>query len=252
MKLLRWSPTPSSGVAPEGDPAFELAVDEACLLGAESGRLGQTLRLWEFRHPVVVLGRSSKWESETDVAACRKHGVPVYRRCSGGASIMGGPGCLMYSVVLSHDALPGASKINAAHDYVMDRLLEAVRAQLPDARRDGICDLVWRNCKFSGNALRVAREHTLYHGTVLYDIDVTMIEACLDFAPRQPEYRDGRSHAAFVTNAPLDAYELSADIAVAFGATSAPLGELLPSEILDLAVRLARERYGTEGWRLKR
>jgi lipoate-protein ligase A len=37
----------------------------------------------------------------------------------------------------------------------------------------------------------------------LYDFDIAAMERYLKIPERQPAYRAGRSHAAFVTNAPL-------------------------------------------------
>src|SRR6056297_1386937 len=178
-------------ITPPMSPEQELALDEALLVRAdemtdsdtfgsgESAIEGERkeanpledlewLRLWTFDRPVLVLGRSSKVASEVSAEACESAGVPVLRRCSGGASIVGGPGCLMYSVVLSLDRRPAVRKIDEAHRWVMGRLLAAVTRQLPGATWQGTCDLVWEGRKFSGNSLRLARRHLLYHGTILY------------------------------------------------------------------------------------
>ena len=50
---------------------------------------------------MVVIGRSSRTADEVDLEYCRAEGIPVLRRCSGGAAVVVGPGCLMYSVVLA-------------------------------------------------------------------------------------------------------------------------------------------------------
>ncbi len=83
------------------EPADHLALDEALLLEADEGTGREALRVWEFRDHVVVAGRSTRVNDEIDLAYCHSRGIPVLRRCSGGASVLGGPGCLMYSVVLS-------------------------------------------------------------------------------------------------------------------------------------------------------
>ena len=43
------------------------------------------------RHLVFATGV----EVEVDTQACRGRGIPILRRASGGAAIVGGPGCLM-------------------------------------------------------------------------------------------------------------------------------------------------------------
>ncbi|MEM0926260.1 MAG: hypothetical protein AAGJ83_09520, partial [Planctomycetota bacterium] len=253
--IVKQLPWPGPVTVPPGiaeDAAFQLAVDEACLLAADGGEISESFRLWEFRRPVVVLGRSSQHRLETDFDECGRLGVGIYRRCSGGASIVGGPGCLMYSVVLSHQSRPSVSTIGGAHNFVMESLLAAVRRQLPETRRDGICDLVWHECKFSGNALRVARSHTLYHGTLLYDYDVDLIERCLAYAPRQPEYRRGRNHESFVTNAPLQLELLRNHLAETFSVSDVFSASSVESVILPRAKTLVAERYKLESWRFKR
>lgn len=242
MQLLSTAPLP---------PEDQLALDEALLLRADEfdrERDGETewLRLWSFQQPVVVLGRSSKIAREVDLQACREAGVPVLRRCSGGAAIVGGPGCWMYSLVLSLDRRPELRKIDAAHRFVMNRLLAAVGRQLPTARFEGTCDLTWNGRKFSGNSLRIARHHLLYHGTVLHDADLGLIARCLDHAPRQPEYRRGRSHREFIVNAPLSPNPLNADLADAVQVESQVTG--LTPELRDSIERLKAERYARAEW----
>ncbi len=103
----------------------------------------------------------------------------------------------MYSVVVPTGG-EALRQIDAAHDFVMTHIIDAVQTQVPDVRRDGVCDGVLGNRKFSGNSLRIARGHLLYHGTILYDADLSLIDAALAHAPRQPAYRDGRDHRSFI------------------------------------------------------
>lgn len=236
-------------IDPELDsPALQLAMDEACLLAAEDGAIGPTLRVWSFAQPVVVLGRSSKVKEEVDREFCREHGVSILRRCSGGASIVGGPGCLMYSVVLSVMDHPVVAKIDGAHRFVMQRVLAAVRNQQPSASLDGICDLTLDDRKFSGNALRLTRSHVLYHGTILHAAELELLAGSLALAPRQPDYRAGREHSEFVTNAPLDREQLTKDLASIFEANASHTPELL----MQRAIELAAARYSRDDWNLRR
>ena len=68
-----------------------------------AGESSERIRVWQFDQPVVVLGRSSRVADEVNREVCEQHGIPLHRRSSGGATVLGGPGCLMYSVVLSFD-----------------------------------------------------------------------------------------------------------------------------------------------------
>ncbi len=230
------------------DPADHLALDEAVLtsavLGLDGDRHGEVLRIWEFAEPVVVAGRSSRVHEEIDLDYCRTRNIPVLRRCTGGASVVGGPGCLMYSVVLAHACHDGLKKIDVAHQYVMERVLAAVQQQVPAAALQGICDLTFRNCKCSGNSLRVTRDRILYHGTVLYDFDLSMLNRCLREAPRQPDYRGGRDHGAFVTNVPLSPEVLRKDLEAVFDVRSS----LKAGPLADQVSQLREQRYDSRQW----
>ena len=236
MKRLRFEPTE--------DPAVELARDEAMLAAAESGELaGGVFRTWQFLRPAVVLGRSSAWRTETDPAFCQANRIPILRRCTGGASVVGGPGCLMYSVVIPTGG--GALRqIDAAHDFLMTRLIDAVRAQAPSVQRGGICDGVIGDRKFSGNSLRITRGHLLYHGTILYAADLELIDAALAHAPRQPDYRGGRDHRSFIANLDIDPVRLADDLAGRLDVR----GEATVGRLDDGVAQLMASRYGLQSW----
>lgn len=239
------------------DPERQLALDEAMLATAEAVA-GDTdtidtesLRFWRFQQPTVVLGRSSEVDREVNRDYCDAHGIPILRRCTGGASVVGGAGCWMYSVVLRLGNRDQLRRIDAAHDHVMQHVLAAVQKQVPSARRQGICDLTVDERKFSGNSLRIARRHLLYHGTFLIQADIDLIQECLDFAPRQPDYRRQRDHAEFVGVLDADAEQLSRDLAAQFDAIDAVNTEW-STQIEQTADALLDSRYRKTEWHFKR
>jgi len=224
--------------------AENLALDEALLDEAEQrGRPLETLRLWEPLRPMVVVGRSSKLAEEVRLEACRKRGLPVLRRCSGGAAVVTGPGCLMYAVVLSYELRPALRAVDHAHCFVMNTLASALKPLVPDVRYQGISDLAMGERKFSGNSLRCRRDHLLYHGTLLYDFPLELIGACLAAPPRQPDYRRGRAHRSFVTNLPLKVAAIRAALVTVWKATE-PCGNW-PQET---TARLVAEKYSRREW----
>jgi lipoate---protein ligase len=184
--------------------AENLALDEALLEEAEAdGVPTETLRLWESPQPMVVVGRSSQIDVEVRVDACRAAGIPILRRVSGGAAIVAGPGCLMYAMVLSYQRRPDLRLLAHAHRYVLDTLAGALAVAVPGVQSRGTSDLAIGERKFSGNSVRCRRSHFLYHGTLLYDFPLELIEQCLAMPPRMPDYRDRRPHDGFVVNLPL-------------------------------------------------
>ena len=190
-------------------PSANLALDEALLDEAESVASGaEWLRLWEPDQLMVVLGRASRVEEEVDLEACQLHAIPVLRRCSGGAAIVSGRGCLMYSLVLSQQNRPQLEIPEEAHRFVLQRVAHALEPLGEQIDFMGTSDLAVEGLKFSGNSLRCKRNHILYHGTLLYDFPLEQISTLLQMPPRQPGYRQQRGHDEFVTNLDSDAAKL--------------------------------------------
>jgi lipoate-protein ligase A len=223
--------------------ADNLALDEALLLEAESGRGGEVLRLWEWPTHAVVLGAGCVLADDVDESACRAGGVPVLRRVSGGGTVLLGPGCLCFSLVLAYDRGPALCEITPSYEYILGRVGEALAGLLPGIGRAGTSDLADGGLKFSGNAQQRKRHHLLHHGTLLYDFDVTRIGRYLRSPARQPEYRRGREHAAFVRNLPAGVDELKRRLRIGWRAD-----EELTDWPREAVRRLSEEKYTREEW----
>lgn len=229
-------------------PAENLALDEALLDTGEAGKLAEeVLRLWEFQQAVVVVGRSSRVEQEVNVAACREARVPILRRASGGAAIVAGPGCLMYSVVLPYDGRQHLRMIDQAHRHVLGIIARALQSLDIAAEHCGTSDLAIGGRKFSGNSLRCKRDHLLYHGTLLYNFDLALIDRLLRMPPRVPDYRAGRPHGTFVTNLAATRDDLAESLQRAFRATKE-----LRTWPQACTSHLAASRYTQDAWNLAR
>jgi lipoate-protein ligase A len=242
--------------------AQNLALDEALLDSAEKPAADQTneqidgkavpaelLRLWECPQYAAVLGRSGKVAEEVDQTACEAADVPILRRTSGGGTVLLGPGCLMYSLLLSYDRRPHLRALDQAHHEVLSTLAAALNRLLPglNCQPRGTSDLVSGNRKFSGNSLRCKRNFLLYHGTLLYDFDLPLIGQLLKPPPRQPEYRKQRSHGEFVANLPVQAEQLRKAVASAWQAVEA--ANDWPRELND---HLLKTRYLQVEWNFER
>ncbi len=226
-------------------PAENVALDDALLEAREAGQLaGGVLRLWESPEYFVVLGRSSDPQVEVDLAACRREGVPVLRRVSGGGTVLAGPGCLMYAVVLEYRALPHLRAVDTAHCHVLERIAAALAPQVPGIALAGISDLVVQQknvieaentptLKVSGNAMRAKRDHFLYHGTLLYDFALDRIGQLLATPTRVHTYRQDRPHGEFVTNLPLDRDEIEQALIQAWNARQ-PLADWPRERVAEL------------------
>jgi lipoate-protein ligase A len=228
-------------------PAQNLACDEALLDWREEQDDEGILRFWESPEPFVVAGYANKITAEVDVANCEAKNVPIYRRCSGGGTVVQGPGCLNYALILrirDHTPLVG---INGANKFIMERNREAIQSIAGRAPLvEGYTDMTLDRIKFSGNSQRRHKNFLLFHGTFLLSCDIALIGELLKFPSRQPEYRESRSHGEFLMNLDLPATKVK-DALKRIWSVEEPL---LDSP-LERISKLAREKYVSPEWNLK-
>lgn len=234
--------------------AQNLAFDEALLDQVDAGEAPGWLRLWEMRRYAVVLGRSNRRELEVNAEACERDGVPIARRCSGGGSVVLGPGCLAFSLVLPLTGPIASAGVSTATQWIMRRTAAAL-ASLIDGTNpldvangsvevQGTSDLVSAGRKFSGNSQRWRKHAILHHGTVLYDFDLSRISSYLRSPPREPDYRQQRSHADFVGNFPAPRQAICRALAESWSAEVSD--DVSPP--VDRVAELVRERYSLADW----
>lgn len=235
------------------DPIANIAFDEAMIEVAEASTgHSEVLRLWQPASPLVVIGRSSPWSTEVNHSFCQEHQIPVVRRCSGGQSIVTGPGCLMYAVLLDYRLRPELRSLDRAHHFVMSKMQSAVKTLGIDADISGTSDLTVGGQKVSGNALRCKRNWLVYHGTMICDLDIELIANCLGKPIRQPEYRQQRDHRSFLTQLDTTVGKLMEAIAVTWSASSSEsLDADLLAELTQQCEHLSRNKYSTVQWNQK-
>ena len=262
-------------------PAENLACDEALLDWCESGEGTECLRFWESPEPFVVVGYANKVATEVNEAACEARKIPILRRCSGGGTVVQGPGCLNYSLVLPITEDAPLHSIAVANQFIMRRnraaiemvgrvtpcaplngWIEADEPARGDARPTiggqrtacptsaiairGHTDLATGDLKFSGNSQRRRKKFLLFHGTFLLNFDLALIGELLLIPSKQPHYRENRPHARFLTNLHVTAEPVKAALLKAWDASS-----LLINPPLHEIKMLAKEKYSTNEWNFK-
>lgn len=225
-------------------PSQNLACDEALLEFCEQGYSHDILRVWESPDPFVVLGYSNKIKGEVNLKACERHEIPVLRRTSGGGTVLQGPGCLNYALILKLEGEHPLKNIALTNHYILERhrkvLATVIRGKI---ELQGISDLTLNGLKFSGNAQRRKRQHILFHGTFLIDFDLALIEKILPIPVKQPSYRHGRPHREFLTNFPISRDLLKNTLRHSWSANTS-FTEVPVEEIH----RLVLEKYSKNSW----
>ena len=229
-------------------PQQNLACDEALILFCEDlSYNNEILRFWEPPDYFVVLGHSGKIDSEIDLASCRANRIPILRRCSGGGTVLQGPGCLNYSLILRIDHQDSLQGISQTNSFVLGYLKQALEPLIgPGVEIQGHTDLAVGMRKFSGNAQYRKRRFLLFHGTFLLHFDISFLEKILPVPSKQPAYRQNRTHGNFLTNLNLPPDKVKEALKQSWSAREE--FKNIPVETIE---RLARERYSSDEWNLK-
>jgi lipoate-protein ligase A len=228
------------------DPATNLACDEALLHHCESFDAGEVLRLWEPTEYFVVLGYSNKVAVEVNVEGCESKQIPIFRRFSGGGAVLQGPGCLNYSLVFKNEHIRSFHSIaESFHTVLKPHQNLFARLMIEPVQIEGVSDLAIGGKKFSGNSQHRKLRYTLFHGTVLLNLDLSLIEATLRMPSRQPGYRKQRSHGQFLKNLAIDAECTRRGLKEEWGAVEKLH---LPADKIEQAVQ---DRYSQHQWNFR-
>jgi len=236
-------------------PAENLACEEACLHARDEYGGEDILRFWEARDTFVVVGYANKIATEVNVAACAAQKIPILRRCSGGGTVLQGPGCLNYALILRLADDGPLRTITSANEFIMEKNRVAIdslfsRSESGNRRLEisvsGHTDLALGDRKFSGNSQRRMKNFLLFHGAFLLNFDLARVSEFLRMPSLQPDYRAGRSHDEFLVNLNLPAAQVKAALQKAWGATES-LTDFPREEIQNLAA----QKYSTDQCKLK-
>ncbi|MDA3915656.1 MAG: hypothetical protein PF690_01600 [Deltaproteobacteria bacterium] len=140
-------------------------------------------------------GGSLSKEIRLDLAICDL--IPIYRRKGGGCSVFLDPGNLVISLAVPVKGYAGIQTVfNKCTDWLIKGL---IKTGLKNIYRDGISDLVLNNQKIGGSCFYRSKNLAYYSATLLVSPDLDLMERYLSTPPREPVYRQGRSHRQFVT-----------------------------------------------------
>lgn len=224
-------------------PAEDLSCDEALLDDAEERGGEDVLRFWSPKKYFIVLGYSNAVREEVLDSAK----VPFFRRCSGGGTILQGPGCLNYALILQIRPGGPLDGIRSTNETVMEKNRAALEKLLKNkVSVRGHTDLTLGAMKFSGNSQRRKRRALLFHGTFLLDFDLSRIDRTLKIPAKQPAYRQDRGHSSFVTNVNVSAASVKKALIEAWGAKGKL--EEVPEQRIEV---LSEKRYSRDEWNRK-
>ena len=150
------------------DPFLAMALEEVCVDSVKEG--GQPIiHFWKWERTAVTIGSFQVHEDEVYQSRCRKDGIPVIRRISGGGTMFHD---VEQEFIFSVTAPIGELSNDIPLSY--RQILEPIRIGLEGieiASEIEDNNLMVDGKKISGSSQRRTSKAILHHGTILYDVN---------------------------------------------------------------------------------
>lgn len=163
--------------------------------------------VWQPQETSVILGVSNKPEEALHLDRIQRDQIPVFKRPSGGEAVVLSSRTLVIASVLYPVGLPGVKKNFRLFNDRVIRALESLG--VGDLRHSGISDIAIGDRKILGSALYHSRRRLFYHAVLNVSESTEIISRYLRHPQREPDYRQGRDHSAFITSLAAEGYRLS-------------------------------------------
>jgi lipoate---protein ligase len=241
---------------------MNMAIDEAILSSRIADVVPNTLRFYRWQPSAVSVGRNQTPQNEVYLDACKRLGVDVVRRISGGGTVCHDyAGEVTYSVVAKVTDL-GSNDVASVYVKIYEAITDALRllgvpADFSGGDAKNCPNLTVSGKKISGSSQAIKRGVVLQHGTVLVNVDLPKMFQLLklknatctqaaDIAKRKiTSIQNELGHAMSpetVANALAQGFRAILKIQL-------DEGDLLASE-LGLAEKLCKEKFSTAEWNL--
>jgi lipoate-protein ligase A len=154
--------------------------------------------VWQPESTVIVLGQSNHAEDAVHTDLASRDGIPVYKRQSGGQTVILTPRTLVISVRLLSEKLDNPQVyFKRINQLIMEAL---TNLGLSNLHEKGISDISIGDKKILGSSIYRKRNMVFYHAVLNVGESPEFIGRYLKHPTREPDYRTGRKHEDFVTS----------------------------------------------------
>lgn len=240
---------------------MNMAIDEAILQARITGKVPNTLRFFRWKPSAVSIGRFQKIEKEVSVENCKKHGIDIVRRISGGGAVYHDyDGEITYSVTVCTEDL-GTVDVFATYNTISNGLIEAIKilginADFNPGNPKNCPNISVNGRKISGSAQSHKSGALLQHGTLLVDVDlkkmftflnVPWAKTCMEVVNVAEKKITSVKQELSSSISMKEAYEALVKGFEKALKVSLKKGELTGYE-QKMAEKLCREKYSTNKW----
>lgn len=157
-----------------------------------------TVKVWIPEGICIVLGQSNTIEYALNVDAVLQDNIPVYKRPSGGQTVVLTPKTIVVSVISITNSF-----INPQFFFQLfnQKVIDALQSfDIKNICNKGISDIAIGEKKILGSSIYRRKEKLLYHAVLNVGEPAETFEKYLKHPVKEPDYRQGRKHNEFVTS----------------------------------------------------
>jgi len=174
-------------------PILKYELPDFLLLNEEKN----SFRIWIPSETCIVLGASNNPEEALFVEHVIKDKIKVYKRPSGGQSVILTPRTIVISAILINEIINPKDVFKKINSLIIESL-ESLG--IMNLCHKGISDIAIGEKKILGSSIYRKKEKLFYHAVLNYSEDSDIFEKYLKHPVKEPDYRNGRSHKDFVTS----------------------------------------------------
>lgn len=227
-------------------PYFVTAADEAIARSRGEGIVPDTLHFYRRDPAGISVGYFQVVKKDVDVEACRREGVVIVRRTSGGGTIYTDKGQLIYGIATGKRL---GRSIEEAFKLICGLIITVLGSNGIEAEYKPPNDILVNGKKISGNAQTIKDNVTLQHGTIILDMDTEKMAKVL--REKKPGYVSSvKAETGIHIDITRFKTEFTETLAKTLGEEFVP-GELVTQE-RELIDKLIAEKYGNDSWNFKR
>lgn len=242
------------------DPPTSGAIGEAILLARSKKIVPDTLFLYQRDPPACSIGYFQAVENVVDVEECRRLGVDISRRITGGGAIYSDKENLTYNIVVSENNKKIPKDILKSYEVICRGVVESLKMLGLDARFKPVNDILVNGRKISGSSQTRRKKVVLHHGTLLIKTDIKTMSKVLKVSKEKMSDKIAKSIKERVINLET-VLKKKPDIEIIKnflkkGFEKALEIELIPGDISEYEKQLIdkhiKEKYSTTEWNFRR
>lgn len=204
------------------DAFTNMAIDEALLYSGKP-----TLRFYKWKPSAISIGYFQSMEEEVNLEECKRQGVDVVRRVTGGGAVYHDEeGEITYSLVCPQHLLP--DKILGSYKIVCSSIAHGLGYLGIEAKHAGINDIVVNDKKISGSAQTRKHGNVLQHGTILLKVNVKKMFSLLKVSKEKISDKEIKSVEERVSSIEKE------------------VGKVSEEDVIDAVIKGFKEKMGIE------